>query len=115
MTTKKNASSKKDTESEIPRQPRIPFWSTKNPVITTKMGDSKYHFSGFHSQRVYEGNLIIDDLSLIGHRLDGLDLGTITISLKEPFEAPLSRKGDFKKPVSLVLTSGSNSSAIDGE
>lgn len=115
MTAKKSTSSKKGTGSEIPFPPRIPFWSTKQPVITTKLGDSKYHFSGFHSQRVIGGNLVIDDLSLIGYRLDGLDLGTFTISLKEPVEAPLSNKGDFKKAVSLVLTSGSSTSTIDGE
>jgi hypothetical protein len=94
---------------------RIPFWSSKSPEITTVFGKSKYHFSGFHSQRVLDGKIIMDDLSLLGQRLDGADIGPIIITLKEPLEASLQTDGAFNSRVSLILTSGSNSSTIDGE
>ena len=94
---------------------RVPFWSSKTPQITTSMGTSKYHISGFHSQRVVDGQIVIDDLSLLGQRLDGADIGSITLTLKQPLKAKLTSAGAFKGKVSMILTSGSTSSTVVGE
>lgn len=94
---------------------KIPFWSTKNAEITTSIGKSKYHLSGVHSQTVSEGELIMDSLSLLGQRLDGADLGAVTLTLKSPLKAKLSSKGSFESNVDFVLTSGGATSTVSGK
>src|SRR5262249_17529381 len=72
-------------------------------------------FSGFHSQSVSDGEITMDTFSLLGQRLDGADLGPIMITLKDPLKARLTPDRSFRGRVSLILTSGSSSSTIDGE
>jgi|SwirhirootsSR3_FD_contig_21_30060976_length_697_multi_5_in_0_out_0_1 hypothetical protein len=94
---------------------RTPFWSSKYPEITTMLGKSQYHFSGFHTQTVSGDKLTMDNLSLLGQRLSGSDLGPMTITLKEPLTAALAADGSFKAETSLILSSGATTSTIPGE
>ncbi|MGA7312389.1 MAG: hypothetical protein WBX22_00330 [Silvibacterium sp.] len=94
---------------------RTPFWSSKHPEIHTVLGKSKYHFSGYHTQRISGDELIMDNISLLGQRLDGADLGALTITLQGPITARLAADGKFRASAPLTLTSGANTTTIEGE
>lgn len=79
------------------------------------LGKSQYHFSGFHTQTVSGDQLTMDNLSLLGQRLSGADLGPVTITLNEPLKAALGADGSFKAQTSLILSSGGSTTTIPGE
>jgi hypothetical protein len=118
--------SKEDEEGRCEQETQqLPFYSANRPEITispgpslsghaTTLGKSRYHFSGFHSQRVSDGKLIMDQFTVLGQPLGGADLGPVLITLKQPLTARLAEDGSFNRSVPLILTSGSSESEING-